>query len=240
MPLGTRVWTASKLLVLAGALVATYVLFAAASMRIALKAREVQVPNFSNLSVSDATGLATRLGLNLKVDDMRRLDAKIAAGRVLAQDPAAGSLARSQRSVRVWLSEGIHAATVPALVGETERSAQSRVSQDGLELDTLAEIRSSDYPPDMVVAQMPPAKAASARVSLLVNRGERGASYVMPDLIGVNGDRAAEVLRGRGFRVAVVASNPYPGVAAGIVLRQNPQGGFRIAPGEPISLEVSR
>ena len=240
MPLGTRVWTASKLLVRAGALVATYVLFAAASMRIALKAREVQVPDFSNLSVSDATGLATRLGLNLKVDDMRRLDAKIAAGRVLAQDPAAGSLARSQRSVRVWLSEGIHAATVPALVGETERSAQSRVSQDGLELDTLAEIRSSDYPPDMVVAQMPPAKAASARVSLLVNRGERGASYVMPDLIGVNGDRAAEVLRGRGFRVAVVASNPYPGVAAGIVLRQNPQGGFRIAPGEPISLEVSR
>ena len=30
------------------------------------------------------------------------------------------------------------------------------------------------------------------------------------------------------------------GVAAGIVLRQSPAGGFRIAPGEPISLEVSR
>jgi len=90
------------------------------------------------------------------------------------------------------------------------------------------------------VAQMPPAKTATDQVSLLVNRGEHGASFVMPDLIGVNGDRAAEVLRGHGFRVAVVASNPYPGVAAGIVLRQSPQGGFRIAPGEPISLEVSR
>ena len=33
----------------------------------------------------------------------------------------------------------------------------------------------------------------------------------MPDLIGVNGDRAADVLRGRGFRVAVVGSKPYPG-----------------------------
>jgi len=43
-------------------------------------------------------------------------------------------------------------------------------------------------------------------------------SYVMPDLIGVNGDRAAEILRARGFRVAVVGSTPYPGVAAGIVL----------------------
>jgi beta-lactam-binding protein with PASTA domain len=92
----------------------------------------------------------------------------------------------------------------------------------------------------VVVAQMPPAKTVTERVSLLVNRGEHAASYVMPDLIGVNGDRAGEILRGRGFRVAVVASNPYPGVAAGIVLRQSPQGGFRIAPGEPISLEVSR
>jgi beta-lactam-binding protein with PASTA domain len=40
--------------------------------------------------------------------------------------------------------------------------------------------------------------------------------------------------------VAVVGSTPYPGVAAGIVLRQSPQAGFQIAPGEPISIEVSR
>ena len=62
----------------------------------------------------------------------------------------------------------------------------------------------------------------------------------MPDLIGVNGDRAADLLRARGFRVAVVGDHPYPGVPAGIVLRQNPQAGFQISPGEPISLEVSR
>ena len=73
-----------------------------------------------------------------------------------------------------------------------------------------------------------------------MNRGEGGATYVMPDLIGVNGDRAADLLRNRGFRVAVVGDQPYPGVPAGIVLRQNPQGGFQISPGEPISLEVSR
>ena len=67
-------------------------------------------------------------------------------------------------------------------------------------------------------------------MSLLVNRGERGATYVMPDLIGVNGDRAADLLRSRGFRVSVVGDHPYPGVPAGIVLRQSPQGGFQIAP----------
>jgi eukaryotic-like serine/threonine-protein kinase len=240
MALRTRVWSAGKLLVLAGALAATYLVFAAASMRIALKTRDVQVPDLTNRSANEATAVAGDLGLTLRVDDIRRPDPKIAAGHVLAQEPPAGSLSRRQRTIRVWLSAGVHAATAPLLVGETERAAELRVSQDGLALGEVAEIRSPDYPPDVVVAQTPPAKTATSQVALLVNRGEIGASYVMPDLIGVNGDRAADVLRGHGFRVAVVASNPYPGVAAGIVLRQSPQGGFRIAPGEPISLEVSR
>ena len=110
----------------------------------------------------------------------------------------------------------------------------------GLELAALAEVRSSEYPAGAIVAQTPPPSTTAARVALLVNRGERGATYVMPDLIGVNGDRATDLLRVRGFRVAVVSEHPYPGVPAGIVLRQNPQAGFQIAPGESISLEVSR
>ena len=91
-----------------------------------------------------------------------------------------------------------------------------------------------------VVAQTPPAKTNAGEVALLINRGESGMTYVMPDLIGVNGGRAADVLRARGFRVAVVGDHPYPGVPAGIVLRQNPQAGFQISPGETISLEISR
>jgi eukaryotic-like serine/threonine-protein kinase len=233
-------WSAGKLVVLGGALLGTYVLFAAASMRVALRAREVQVPDLMNRTANDASAVAIGLGLTLKVDDSRRTDPKVAIGRVLAQDPAAGSTARRQRTIKVWLSAGQRSSTVPPLVGETERTAQLRLSQDGLTLAGVAEIRADDLPADIVVAQMPPAKSASGRVSLLVNRGERGATYVMPDLIGVNGDRAAEVLRNHGFRVSVVGSNPYPGIAAGIVIRQSPQGGFQVGPGEPISLEVSR
>ncbi len=176
MALRTRVWSAGKLVLLVSGLFATYVIFAAASMRIALRSREVQIPNLTNHTANEATAIASALGLTLKVDDLRRPDAKIAAGRVLAQEPPAGSTA----------------------------------------------------------------KANAGTVALLVNRGDRGASYVMPDLIGANGDRAAEILRNRGFRVAVVGSVPYPGVAAGIVIRQSPQAGFQVGPGEPISVEVSR
>jgi beta-lactam-binding protein with PASTA domain len=240
MALRTRVWSAGKLLLLVSALAATYVLFAAAAMRVALRAREVQVPDFTDRTANEATAMAANLGLTLKIDDTRRLDAKIGAGRVVGQEPPPKSIARRQRTLKVWLSAGQRASTVPGLVGETERTAQLRLSQDGLVLADVAEIRSQAFMPDVIVAQTPPPKTASGSVALLVNRGERGASYVMPDLIGVNGDRAAGILRDRGFRVAVVGSTPYPGIAAGVVIRQSPQAGFQIGPGEPISLEVSR
>jgi serine/threonine-protein kinase len=240
MALTTRMWGAGKLLLLGGALLLTYLLFAAAAMRVAMKTREVVVPTLAGKTVNDATIALSEAGLNLKVEENRRTDPKVPAGQILAQDPEPGTRTRRERSVKVWISAGPRSTIVPELLGESERSATLRVQQEGLQLAGVSEIRSSEYPSDSVIAQTPAAKSNAPRVALLVNRAERGATYVMPDLIGVNGDRAADLLRARAFRVAVVGDHPYPGVPAGIVLRQNPQAGFQIAPGEPISLEVSR
>jgi len=240
MALRRRVWSAGKLLVLIGALIATFVGSLGVSMRIALRAREVQVPDFSNRTANEATALAAELGLAITLDDARRIDAKIPAGRVLAQDPPAGTRTRQERSVRVWLSAGARAAYVPSVTGQAERAAQIRLTQDGFGAGVVSEIRSESFASDIVVAQDPPGRTAGNTVSLLVNRGEQSQYFVMPDLIGVNGDRAAALLRDQGVRVALVGAAPYPGVPPGVIIRQHPQGGFQIAPGEPISLEVSR
>jgi len=240
MAFKTRVWSAGKLLLLGGALLLTYVVFAAASMRYALKTREVVVPTLAGKTVNEASAALADAGLNLRVEEGVRIDPKVPAGQVISQDPPAGVRTRRERSIKVWISAGARATIVPVLVGESERTAQLRLQQEGLVLEAESEIRSGEYPAGTVISQTPPGKTRAVQVSLLVNRGESGATYVMPDLIGVNGDRAADVLRARGFRVAVVGDHPYPGVPAGIVLRQNPQAGFQISPGEPISLEVSR
>jgi serine/threonine-protein kinase len=240
MPLTTRVWGAGKILLLGGALLATYLLFFAAAMRVAVRTREVPVPSLAGRTVNEASTLLADAGLTLNVEEARRLDPRVPAGHIVGQDPGAGAIARRPRSVKVWVSAGPRATTIPALVGESERAAQLRLEADKLELASVSEIRTAGYPADTVVAQNPPPGSKGTRIGVLVNRGERGATFVMPDLIGVNGDRAADVLRARGFRVALVGEHPYPGVPSGIVLRQQPQAGFQIAPGEPISLEVSR
>lgn len=235
-----RVWGAGKLLVLLAMLAVTYAVSFGMAMRLALRSRDVRVPDLVGRTVNQASTSLTELGLPLKVEETRRSDPKVAAGLILAQDPASGSTARRPRSVKVWLSAGPTVSRVPAVVGLTERTAQLRLESEGIGIRNLAAVRSSAFPAGVVVAQNPGPGAAADTISLLVNRGERGATYVMPDLIGVNAMQAAQVLRGRGFRVALVAEQPYPGVPPGIVLRQSPLGGFQIAPGDAISLEVSR
>jgi serine/threonine-protein kinase len=240
MTISTRVWSAGKLLLIVGALVATYLLFAAVGMRVALRTREVQVPDLVGRDVNAASQAVGTLGLTLRVDENRRAVGDVPAGRIVAQDPPAGVQARRQRSVRVWLSAGTRAAEVPNLVGQTERSARIRLEQDGLAVGAVSEFRSPEYAADAIVAQDPPPDSEADAVALLVNRGEQAMSYVMPDLIGVDGQRAADVLRARGFRVTIVGQQPYPGVPAGVVVRQQPAGGFQLAPADAISLEVSR
>ncbi len=240
MRLRTRVWSAGKLVVLAGLLVATFAVFAVIAMRVAIRAREVQIPNVIGQTLEQATQHAEGLELMVRVDETRRADAQVPAGHVLGQDPPAGSTARRQRSLRLWLSDGPRVAVAPSLVGESERAAIIRLTQDGLSAHSVAEIRSADYPPDMIVAQEPAPGAHTLEVRLLVNRGQDRATYVMPDLIGVNADQAADLLRAQGFRVAIVAQQSMPDIPSRTVLRQTPSGGYQVHPGDAISLEVSQ
>ena len=229
-----------KLAVLLGLLGATFGLFAIVSLQLALRSREVPVPGLSGLTPQEAEVLLADAGLTVQVDPVRRVHDTIAAGRITAQDPSAGLATRSRRSVKIWLSSGPTPGSIPMLIGASDRAAMRTLEENAFALDDVSEIRSNRYPVDAVVAQHQTPNSNGQRVSLLVNRGERGSTYVMPDLIGVPSERAADVLRGRGFRVTVVADHPYRGIPPGVVLRQAPEAGFQIAPGEPISLEVSR
>ena len=229
-----------KVGVLLGALGATYGLFAMVSLQLALKSREVPVPSLRGLTADEAESLLTDAGLSMRIDPVRRVHETIAPGRIAEQDPGSGVTTRSQRSVKLWLSSGATPGAIPSLLGASERAARRMLEENAFSVEEVSEIRSGRYPIDAIVAYHRPLNGNGQRVSLLVNRGERGLTYVMPDLIGADGEMAAEVLRTRGFRITVVGDHPYPGVPPGIVLRQSPEAGFQVAPGEPISLEISR
>ncbi|MEY4094642.1 MAG: hypothetical protein RLZZ53_1841, partial [Acidobacteriota bacterium] len=61
--LRTRVWSFGKILVIAGALAATFFVFAGIAMRVAVRARQVTVPDLVGKSIADATALTSGLDL---------------------------------------------------------------------------------------------------------------------------------------------------------------------------------
>jgi len=101
MAFRTRVWGAGKLLLIGGALLLTYMVFAAAAMRVALKTREVAVPALAGKTVNEATSLLSQAGLNLKVEG-GGMDPKTPAGQILTQDPQAGVRTRRERRPSSW------------------------------------------------------------------------------------------------------------------------------------------
>lgn len=240
MALRRRVRALGRLVVIGSALAATFLGFAAVAVQVAVRAREVTVPDVTGLAIADA---ASRLGqeqLSLRVDAAQRPSTDVPPGQILGQDPRPGTVSRRQRTVRVWVSAGPKVAHMPGVVGESERSARIRLSQEGLDATSVSEIRSDAFTADQVVAQEPAPGQPAAEVRLLVSRGAESAGYVMPDLIGLAGEPAAAVLRQQGFRVSFVAQQSASGLPPGLIVRQTPAGGYQVHPGDAISLEVAR
>jgi beta-lactam-binding protein with PASTA domain len=97
MPFTFRVWSVGRILVLMCALGGTFLLFFGVALRVALRAREVQVPVLVGKTVNDASQSLGALGLTLKIEPVRRADPKVPLNRIMQQDPAAGVAARAQR-----------------------------------------------------------------------------------------------------------------------------------------------
>jgi beta-lactam-binding protein with PASTA domain len=237
--LRTRVWSAGRLLVLAVALSATFGTFFLTGMRVANRAREVKVPDLAGMSLVDANRSLAEAGLVLKIE-VRRPDPKVAADHILSQDPDPGTVLRRQRAIRVRVSDGQKDPAVPTVIGMAERTAELVLAQEKVDIAGRAEIRTAAYATGAIVGQDPAAKSRAATVTLLVNRGQEGVGFVMPDVIGTSSTRVIDVLRRHGFRVTVSGEVPYPGIPPGIVVRQTPQAGFQIGYGDAVVLEVSR
>jgi eukaryotic-like serine/threonine-protein kinase len=235
-----RVWTAGRILLLAGGLGLTFGVFFLTSFAVATRAREVRVPDVRGKSLSDATAALAAVGLAAAVDPVRRADAKVPADHVLTQEPDPGNTLRRQRPVLIRVSDGQRDPVVPAVIGQADQAATAILAQSGIAVAARIDVRNADSPIGAVVAQDPPAKGRAQAVTLLVNRGLPDQAFVMPDLIGTIGAQAAEVLRSHNFRVAPLAVVAYPGLPSGVVVRQTPQAGFRTAQDELIVLEVSR
>jgi len=216
------------------------------AMRFAIQGREVNVPRLTGLTPAEAERVANSDGLVLSVES-RFYSPSVPTGRIISQSPAPGATVRRGWKIRVAASLGTQHAAVPNLIGQSQHAAGINVSRRGLEVGTVATIHLPGAPPDTVLAQSPPPDAAdvtSPKVSLLVAAGDNGQRYVMPNFVGKPlADANIALIKG-GFtlgKVLLVSGNDANTAdMPGIIVRQSPAAGQRVAAGAAISFDVRK
>ena len=226
-------------------LVAAALLSAITTMHFAIHGAEVQVPALTGMTVADARSETAGLGLNLMVDN-RYYSGDVAAGHILTQMPAAGTVVRREWRVRVAESLGPQKVEVPDMVGRDERVAALTLRRAGLELGATARLPYAKAAEGTVLAQDPPGHAqgiSRPSINLLVAAPGDDApdGYVMPDLVGWPIVTAQAALASVGIKVsppsfmdapvAPVGSGDAPlrpPVKPGAVLAQVPSAGSRV------------
>jgi len=203
----------------------------------------VSVPDVSGKNLNEA-----RQTLSLKklimIEDGSRPSDRYEKGRVVFQDPEAGSKVRVNKVVKLVVSEGSEMTDIPQLTGKSLEYSTQTLAEHGLIRGKLSQIHTPRYAAGRIIVQDPlpgPEKVKSGRpVNLLVSRGDEEEKYVMPDLLGLKAQAVIAKLKSWDFKFGNIRYSYYPGYEAGIIIKQFPLQGYRIQKRNLINLEVSK
>jgi eukaryotic-like serine/threonine-protein kinase len=218
------------------------------TMRLAIHAREVNVPNFAGKTAVEARKLAEDNGLQLEVE-RQYYSADVPEGKLLSQAPSWGTKVRRGWTVRVAQSLGPQRVAIPNVTGESERAAGINIRRRGLDLGSVARMQMPGTPADQVLSQSPPPNAsgvAAPKISLLVAEPAQPQAFLMPNFVGQPLGSVRLVLQDAGMRVGNVTIAPkfadrapnglYS--AASLIESQKPAAGERVTAGAAVDFEV--
>lgn len=208
---------------------------------ISLRSSAARVPSVVGQDLATAAATLESVGLVARVQE-GVFSRDLAVGRIALQRPGPGLQLKRGATILLYPSLGEEVRRVPDLRGLPLTLAEAELEGSGLAVGRICEVEEEGESVAVIGHSPAPGTqvAPASAVTLLVNRVPRQRRFVMPDLYGVNEESASRAIRALGFQLAAVQPVPYPGVPAGIVLRQSPPAGEAVAEAAVVALWVSR
>ena len=191
------------------------------------------VPNVVGSTQAAAQTAITNAGLTVGTITTAN-SPTVPAGRVISQNPAAGTNVAPGSAVALVVSLG---AAVPNVVGLTEAAAATALTNAGLTKGTVTTATSTTVPTGNVISQNPAAGsnvAPGSAVALVVSLGT-----AVPNVVGLTQANAQTALTTAGLTVGTVTTMPSETVPTGQVISQTPVAGSNVAPGSAVALVIS-
>ncbi len=165
----------------------------------------------------------------------------VAAGNVISQDPAAGTLVPPNASVNLVVSQGPQPVAVPNVLGMTQADAEAAIVAAGFSVGVVGQGSSATVPAGIVMSQNPVADVMmppGTAVDFTVSKGPQ--SVAIPNVAGRTQSDAQATLTGAGFSVGNVTQVWSATVPKGTVVSQDPAAGVVMIPGTAVNLFVSK
>jgi len=158
-------------------------------------------------TVEDAIAHLRLEGFDGAVTDSRYSN-KIEPGTVLEQYPLPNAKVKSGRTIRLTIAEPEKMVSVPMLLGHSQRSAELKLQQVGLEIDTVLIEYNPGYPKGTVAWQYPKGGDNMQKglgVQITVSLGTPPNFFEVPDLFGLSLSKARTRLQGAKLKVGKIS-----------------------------------
>ena len=199
----------------------------------------VLIPNVIGMTQQQAE--ETLANKNLEAEVTYRTSSDEQTGYVLDQTPAADQEVGSGRTIEIVVGSGAAPLTMPNLIGATQRMAEFKLNDMGLNV-RITEEYDPDKPKGEVIDQYPTANSdisPNTLVELVVSQGPEPEPIKMPDLLGLPIDQAYTVLAEYYIEVTEVTSQVSFDYPEDCVCYQSVEPGADTETGIEITLAIS-
>jgi beta-lactam-binding protein with PASTA domain len=212
------------------------------AVRFTIQGREVAVPDVVGKKAVEAQQMLQGRGINIKIED--HIYNPLPVDEVVRQSPPAGSKVKVGQYAHVVLSLGPQKATIPLLEERSLRAARIELMRTGMQIGEISSLYLPGTANDETVLRQDPAPGktdiTSPHVNLLVSRGPRPESYIMPELAGFTLAEAEARMSATGLKLGKLTFVPTLGAQHGVVLTQPISRGSRVQAGTTIDLQLSQ
>ena len=169
------------------------------------------------------TAVAQLARVNLDAETVEQPSDEVPAGSVISQNPTAGTEVSENTVVRLFVSTGPSAVTVPDLRGLTVDEARGVLDDQGLELGTVEEVDDPETEKGKIIDSNPglgTSVAPGTKINLRVGTGE----VAVPNVVGKSRNEAQRLLADANLKVETDFRET-DDVPEGRVVEQDPQDG---------------
>ena len=205
-------------------------------IRVSAGLPKATVPDVKDLKESEAIATIRAARLQPQVFEIQ---SDKPAGRVMAQDPKAGTKVAQAAKVRINVSRGPKPVGVPSVSGQTFEQAAGQLQDAGFVVGRTDV--DSNQPQDTIVGSLPNEGTLlrpGQRVTLLVSKGPQ--SVPVPDVNGLDRRDALVTLKTAGLDPIVLVQDTTDPTEDGVVIEQVPRALAEAQPGAVVTITVGK